>query len=364
MIPLLQSIFGVEPEHYARCGENEKRYFKIVLVGFLLINLFALISFAYFFVILTDSYVGGILLSILLTFIFYNVLRFTLLTFRLGIGEVYTWKRLLFNPSNLVRILICLLFFTAMTVPFTTMIHNRNVVSLLDIEKKELLNDYTQNRSNSVLKELKRFENQLNQYEHQIENLSQTESDKRIMVFKIKKIKAQIAKVTERKEKTEKDLLLKNEEQIKIYDSKLKEAGMPFKRFQLLFSINGSFTMVVFLNLLLILEIFMYMRLMFAKKYEYGKYALAAEKKIIETEYHNTRESIEECFKTKFKIAFKDTTYESDYPEFELAILKKYEKELKFETLFEDPPFNKTRKFKGYSELKIKSVFDHYKPSV
>lgn len=364
MIPLLQSIFGVEQEHYARCGENEKRFFKIVLVGFLLINLFALISFAYFFVILTNSYIGGILLSILLTFIFYNVLRFTLLTFRLGIGEVYTWKRLFFNPSNLVRILICLLLFTAMTVPFTTMVNNQSVVSLLDIEKRELLNNYSQNRSSIVSEELKRFDDQIDQYELETARVQQTESDNGIMIFKIDKINERIAVVRKNKENAKKDLLLKVEEQINSYDIKLKEAGMPFKRFQLLFSINGSKVMVGIFNLLLLLEIFMYMRLMFGKKYEYGKYALAKEKKIIETEYHNTRESIKTCFKTKFNNAFKDTKYESDYPEFELAIQSKYENEFKFVSLYEDPPFNKIRKFKGYTELKIKSAFDHYKPSV
>lgn len=364
MITLLQSIFGVEPEHYVRCGENEKHYFKIVLVGFLLINLFSLISFAYFFVILTNSYVGGILLSILLTFIFYNVLRFTLLTFRLGIGEVYTWKRLLFNPSNLVRILICLLLFTAMTVPFTTMIHNRNVVSLLDIEKRELLNNYSQNRSNVVGEEIKRFDDQLNQYELEIETIQQTESDKGIAVFKIDKINARMEAVIMNKEKAKKDLLLKVKEQIKSYDFKLKEAGMPFKRFQLLFSINGCKETVGIFNLLFLLEIFMYMRLMFGKKYEYGKYVLATEKKIIETEYRNTLESIETCFKKKFKNTFKDTNFESYYPEFERAILSKYENELSFESLYEDPPFNKIKKFKGYTELEIESVYDHFKSSI
>ena len=364
MILLLQSIFGVEREHFSRCGENEKRYFKIVLVGFLLINLFALISFIYFFVILTNSYVGGILLSILLTFIFYSVLRFTLLTFRLGIGEVYSWKRLLFNPSNLLRIIICLLLFTVMSIPFTTMVNHHGVVSLLDIEKRELLNNYSQNRSNIVGEEIKRFDDQLNQYKLEIESVRKTESDNGIMVFKIDKINARMEAVSMNKEKAKKDLLLKVQEQIKSYDFKLKEAGMPFKRFQLLFSINGSKEMVGIFNLLLLLEIFMYMRLMFGKKYEYGKYALATEKKIIETEYHNTLESIKTCFRTKFKNALKDTKNESDYPEFELAILSKYENELSFESLYEDPPFNKIKKFKGYTELEIRSVYDHYKSSV
>jgi hypothetical protein len=251
-----------------------------------------------------------------------------------------------------------------MTVPFTTMIHNRRVVSLLDMEKKELLDNYSQNRTDIANEELKRFDDQLNQYEFEIESVRKTESDNGIMVFKIDKINARMEAVSMNKEKAKKDLLLKVEEQIKSYDFKLKEAGMPFIRFQLLFSINGSKEIVGIFNLLLLLEIFMYMRLMFGKKYEYGKYALAKEKKIIETEYHNTLESIKTCFRTKFKNALKDAKNESDYPEFELAILSKYENELSFESLYEDPPFNKIKKFKGYTELEIRSVYDHYKSSV
>jgi hypothetical protein len=168
--------------------------------------------------------------------------------------------------------------------------------------------------------------------------LQESETNRGILKFKTERIQKQI--VLFQKNLKTKHLKLKRDNKLLFeqYKSNLNRAGMPFKRFELMFSEPNSILilLLIFCCLFLLLPLYMYVR--FANKFQYSLYFSEEMVQLIVTEYNR---ALLEC---------------KDY------LLANYGYSVQQVSLYNDPPFNRSRVFIAPKEIKAVNLFDHYTP--
>jgi hypothetical protein len=336
MMSNLFTILGIDSELLNRCSQNERNFYSVILLGFVVLNIVGLLSFVYFFLILTGSWVIGVLLAMLLSFIYFNVLRFTLLTIRLPIGEEFTWGKLFTNVSNMLRLILCTIYFLSMAIPLLSWFKDAKIDLRLEQEKDHLVNEYKESRRANTTCKLLNYDNFIRSYDEEKMVIHSKNLEPELIEFQINQIDQRIIDL-KIKRKAEKNLLEKEDHrQSFLYAKAVKEAGMPFNRFRILFEMPHSYFELVLIMFPMISLVFLFMYLTYSSQFQYGKLANSFEKIFIQTRYKDYTESVASF------------------------LLSEYNYKLPTSNLYEDPPFNRVQKFKGYIEIKDQSAFDYF----
>ncbi len=329
-------LFGLDTKHLLRCSSGERSAYAKATFYFILVISASFLSLYYFFYLLSLDYALSLPLAGVLTFVFFSIIRFTLLTIQLPIGEVVTMKKLIVNGANIFRIVLFMLLVFTLIVPISAFVFRQSISQDLQGYKNQVYVNFAQSKQRMTDQQLGSISMLIEKKESEQKIIFNTEKNVRIQQFKIRHIHKQID-VLEKKLSVKKALLVKNNRHLLAHFRKeLKHAGMPFKRFELLFHQPNS-GLVLFLLFALffsLLPAYMYVR--YATSYLYGKYFGDEMVLVIAAEYSKMKKDCAEY------------------------LLQNYNYSLSHESLYEDPPFNRTRIFKTPTKRTTIKLFDHF----
>jgi hypothetical protein len=301
MEQLTSQLFGLEPKHLMNCNQMERAAYHRMLMFFMVFMLLLSLSMYYFFYMLVQSYWWAIIPTMLLSFVFFSLFRFILITIQLPLNETVTLKKLILNGSTIFRVILFSLLVFTFAVPLVAFVFRSSIAVELDLYKKELLEEFVASKKQMLDQQLQSLDTLIAlKKAEQLEVLSSKNSDE-IKRFKINEIKKKIDILNvEKISKSEKYNTI-YALQISQYIENLKNAGMPFKRFELLFQQKASVPMLllVFLPLFLLLPLFLHLK--YSQKYAYSK--LFAEEMIIRItkEYEQNKLICEQELERRFK---------------------------------------------------------------
>jgi hypothetical protein len=329
-------LFGLDTKHLLRCSSGERFAYSKAALYFIMVIVATFLSLYYFFYLLSLSYSLSFPLAAVLTFVFFSILRFILLTIQLPIGEVVTMKKLIVNGANIFRIVLFMLLVFTLIVPLCAFIFRNPISKDLQGYKNQVYINFAKSKEHMIEQQLGSISVLIEKKEKEQRIILNTENNIRIQAFKIRHIQKQ-KDALEKKLRVKKALLAKkNRHLLAHFRKELKHAGMPFKRFELLFNqpSSGITLFLLFVLLFLLLPAYMYVR--YATSYLYGKYFGDEMMLVIAAEYSKMKK---DC---------------SEY------LLKNYNYSLSHESLYEDPPFNRIRIDKAPTRITTIKLFDYF----
>ena len=239
---LAAKVFGLEESILEKCEAQEVSRFKRIVIFFLVLLTIGCISFYYLFFLLSANYFLAIFGCALLGYIFYTILRFTIISISVPIIEAITLKRMMFNPANIFRMVLFSAFLFAMLVPFTALLNHTSFTKKLNEYKSVMYTKYVSNKDKAKAKQLSLIQQAINQKteerKHLTELLNQSKStiDIGTTNYQIAKIDSSIADYKNKLVEKDRIISLDNLNELEQFSSTLKIAEMPFFRFRLVFS--------------------------------------------------------------------------------------------------------------------------------
>jgi hypothetical protein len=339
---LAAKIIGLEQSILDKCDDLEiKRYNRLVYF-FITLNIIAYISFYYFFFLLFGNLFAPVLLAFFVTYIYYTVLRFTLISINVPLHEEsVTVKKLLFNLGNYFRIFIFSSFVFTITIPFITLF-NTSFQKNVKEYKNELVESY---RLNSIhlysrqvetrkqaLIALKKNKNTM------LKNLMKMDNamEKKLLLFSLKKLKIEI----KAKEIEIADIKTANTAAVKKmvldYKMKIQKSDFPFYRFSLVFDSPKSIFFFIILFIVFNLIIPFHIYLLVKKNHQYSTLFRLETKNKIQNNFHQTEKDCYEYLKKTYLYEEESTSY------------------------FADSPFNTVKKELLYNKIENQDLMSHF----
>jgi len=335
-------LFGLEETILTQCSAKEIKRYKRLSVFFLLLISLGFVSFYYFFYLLTQNYISAFFGSLVLSFIYFSILRFTIMTINVSLHEDMTMKRMLKNYANTYRFILFSAFVFTIFVPLIALMNHDDFTVNLNSYKSSLNTEYQKNRIKAKQQQLNilsgdiaRLKKQKNTFTQKLAKAT-SPMDKGLTEFEIRKIDTLILIATSKFSIKDSVLSTENEVLTKQYQSQLAKAELPFYRFQLVFKYPISIVCLLVLFFTFILIIPFYIRALVSVDSNYAKLYKEEIKNRIVNEYELTKKDCSEILN------------------------KKYSYSKVTQSLYEDSPFNNKPITLPYKKTTIKNIFDYF----
>jgi hypothetical protein len=335
-------LFGLEEAILTNCSAKEINRYKRLAVFFLLLILLGFVSFYYFFYLLTQNYVAAFFGSLVLSFIYFCILRFTIITINVSLSEEMTMQRMLRNYANAFRVILFAAFVFTIVVPLVALINHDDFTSNLNTYKCSLNEGYQQNRIkakqqqlNILSGEIALLKKQKNTFSQKLAKASNS-MDKGLTEFEIRKIDTLLLLATIKLNSKDSVLTLENKILTKQYQLQLVKSELPFYRFQLAFKNKTDVISLLFLFFAFILIIPLYIRALVSADSNYAKLFKEKIKNRIVNEYELTKRDCSKILNKKY--AFAKTSI----------------------SLYEDSPFNNKPISLPYKKVITKNLSEHF----
>jgi hypothetical protein len=317
---LVARIFALEQSILEKCESQEISRFKGILIFFFALMSFGVVSFYYLFYLLTSDYLLALIGCIMLSFIFYTILRFTMISISVPIIEEISVKRMIYNPANIFRLVLFAAFLSAMLVPFSALLNHNMFTDSLNTYKLSIYNKYVSNKEMAKTKQLSLIQAEINKKyndrQHLVEVINKGNSslDNELVAFQIKKIDSSITEYKSKFAQKENNILIQNEDQLKQFSNNLNEAEMPFYRFRLVF-VHKKSSLVFFLLFMIFMSIIpIYISVLVSKKSNYGKLYSQSMMVQIMSDYQKTKSDCAAYYKHKFNFEYTASDLYEDSP--------------------------------------------------
>lgn len=326
-------LFGLEPKHLLLCSPMERSSYNRILMFFMIVMLIMTLSIYYFFYLLLQSYWWAMVPTVLLCFVFFSLLRFLLITIQLPLGEVVSTKKVLLNGANIFRIVLFSLLVFTFTVPIVAFVYRKSIDTDIAIYKSELLSEFAASKEQMQTQQLQSIDDLVAAYKAEQGVILASNHSEEIKKFKVNAIGQKIALLTTARQAKSEKLSKMYAVQTADYKLQLKDAGMPFKRFELLFQQKRSVPMLIliFLPLFLLLPLFIYLK--YSQKFAYSKFFGEEMIQHITNQYNQTKTICEQELKERFNFVTKDNINYLD-PPFNRIPVKQIPTKLTNQTLF------------------------------
>ncbi len=339
---LAAKVFGLEESILQKCESQEISRFKRILIFFFVLLTIGGISFYYLFFLLSANYFFAMLGCGLLGYIFYTILRFTIISISVPITEAITLKRMMFNPANIFRMLLFSAFLFAMLVPFTALLNHTSFTKKLNEYKSVVYTKYVSNKDKAKAKQLSLIQQAINQKteerKHLTELLNQSKStiDIGTTNYQIAKIDSSIADYKNKLVEKDRIISLDNLNELEQFSSTLKIAEMPFFRFRLVFSDKRNLFLFSLLFILFFTIIPLYIHVLVSKKSNYDNLFSKMMIDRIVAGYQSAKKDCSDHYKSKYAFQVSDNE------------------------LYEDSPFNTKPKSLNFKKVKGVNLFSHF----
>ena len=339
---LAAKLFGLEESILTKCSINEINRYKRMAYFFISLIAVGNISFYYFFYLLTKSYISSFFGAIIISFIYFSILRFTIITINVSLHEEMSMKRMWQNYANTYRVILFAAFLITILVPLIALI-NHNSFSLNQADYKTSLNtQYQKNRLKAKKQQLQILANEINKLKNQKSSITKKleiasgSMEKGLAEFEIKKIDTLINQANNKFIVKDSILTVENNTQIKQYEYQLLSAELPFYRFQLVFKNRFSVFLLIILFCCFILIIPFYIRILVSKDSEYAILFKEEIKNRIIKDYAKTWNDCENFLKQHYSYTLNKSL------------------------LYEDCPFNQKPITLPYKKVTTKNLFEHF----
>ena len=335
-------LFGLEETILTQCSAKEINRYKRLSIFFLVLTSIGIVSFFYFFYLLTQNYISAFFGSLVLSFIYFSILRFTIITINVSLNEEMTMTRMLRNYANTYRVILFSAFVFTILVPLIALINHDDFTGNLNSYKSSLNISYQQNRLKAKKQQLNILSSDIINLKKQKNTFTQklakanTSMDKGLTEFEIRKIDTLLLLATIKLNSKDSVLTLENKILTNQYQSQLDKSELPFYRFHLVFNYPMSIICLLMLFFAFILIIPFYIRALVSKDSNYANLYKVEIKNRILNEYKLTKN---ECNK---------------------ILNKKYSYSKVSQRLYDDSPFNNKPISLTYKKVAIKNIFDYF----
>ncbi|MEN9301733.1 MAG: hypothetical protein RL264_162 [Bacteroidota bacterium] len=337
MTALLEKLFGIHADIFLQCSDKEQKLYKVSTFGFLLMLTLCAFSFTYLFELLTDSWFSGALIGLIFTFIYFNILRFTFISFAVSDEKIVTLNKVFSAPNNLFRMLLCFVYFFTISVPITTFFFHSETTEQIEEFKKATISKYEGVEKKRIGAFLREFDDSVSIQKKEIALILKSEDTEELKRFKVLLGEQKISKIQQNKQR--KILLLNAElkEDIEKFEQTVNNAGLPFKRIMFALEKKSSWVLLSAINLfgMAVLLLFIYVR--YGVDFKYGHQQNNIERLMIESEYVRSKREMEGFLRTQFNYNFG------------------------LEEKFLDPPFNTIPNNTTKNQLANLEAYDYFK---
>ena len=335
-------LFGLEETILTQCSAKEIKRYKRLAIFFLTLISCGLISFYYFFYLLSQNYVAAFFGSMILSFIYFSILRFTIITINVSLSDEMTMKRMVRNYANTYRVILFSAFVFTILVPLIAMINHDDFTGNLNSYKSSLNTSYQQNRLKAKKQQLNILSSDIINLKKQKNTFTQklakanTSMDKGLTEFEIRKIDTLLLLATIKLNSKDSVLSLENKILTKQYQLQLVKSELPFYRFHLVFKNPIAAICLAILFVLFVLIIPFYIRVLVSKDSNYASLYKTEIKNRIINDFELTKKECEQFLNNQFSY----TKINKD--------------------LYEDSPFNNKTLSLPYKKDTTKNLFEHF----
>jgi hypothetical protein len=235
---LAARLFGLEQDVIeAHCTPSEIGMFRFLSRWFVSLIACTYLSMTYFFYLLSESIFIAPILGCVITFVFFSIFRFSLISISIPLHEEFTWKRMFSNSGNILRMCIITFFLTAISFPLAALFFSSNIDTEIEKYKEETLIKYQVNREVSI-KQSTRFidldiqnkKNEIQTLKNEFQKKDTLENNRGVIQFKIDKIEEKINDLNNKKVDVTNTKQKEINQQIEEFQSTLTNANLPIIR--------------------------------------------------------------------------------------------------------------------------------------
>jgi hypothetical protein len=312
-------LFGMETSVLETCNQAERSRFSLLAMVFTFLVAVCFLSLLYLCYLLVGKVWLSILLSILLTFVYFNILRFSIISIGVPHSSQVTFKKLIFNSGNIARLLIFSAFIFSICVPFVSFFYHKNITPKIDQYKFEILRQFEIAKQQSKDHQLSYLNDAIQYRKNELNKLklkltAATDEQNALIKFQISKIAVYIQKLEKEYQSENFNLTEKISRDIKKYRFELKQTEMPFMRFRHALSASNSLFFILLSFLFFMSLIPFYIHTLVGRDFVYSKKTHAQATNLIKLNYDNSIQSIQEYLKDRFGYTEKIVTGYSDAP--------------------------------------------------
>lgn len=337
------TLFGLEDSDLNISGNSERRNFKVLSLGFIVMIIAVFISNIYLFYLLSIPWFISCLGCLTFTLIVFCVLRFCFVSVGSNLHEKVSFKSGLFNNGNLLKFPLFLFFLFIFSVPVFTLFYHEEFNPKIDTERQLLVTEHN-------------FQNQKT-VDANVSHLKLKRDNSKIIFDSLQQLKTNCINVNELVElnvslnfflnkyredslshmQKRKELISFYEDDLFVYEEYVASIDFPFTRFLLLLNDdskrNGLFAFVAFLFSFLPFYIYT----LCSQKFTYLTKANKRKKEFVIRNYEATNKELQKYYFSKFKYSWKPTV------------------------IYKDAPFNQTFVDSKFKEFQDFNLFDHFK---
>lgn len=303
---LAARLFALEESILSKCDSNEQSRFRIVVYFFMALMGVGFVSFYYFFFLLFDNFFYALIGSTLLEYVFYSVLRFSIISISVPIDQEISLKGMIFNFGNFFRVVLFSAFVFTMLVPFFALVNHKEFSKKLNNYKEEIYSDYISDQKKAKGTQLAIIQKKIDEnyqdrkiYVRTLKN-ENNYVDHNIATFQIARIDSTISILESRlirKGNIISELNLKKSER---FYSKLNADDMPFFRFRLVFSKREIILLFLPFFLLFFSIVPQYFFALGLKKSKYDNIYSKQMTQLILKDFHNMKKDCIDNFELKY----------------------------------------------------------------
>ena len=276
---LAARLFGLEQDVIqSHCTPSEISKFKLLALWFVLLIAFTLLSMTYFFYLLSESILLAPILGAVISFVFFSIFRFSLISISIPLHEEFTWKRMFSNSGNILRMFVISFFLTAIAFPLTAFLFSSNLDAEVEIYKAKMLDTYQFKRQKSIKQATQYIDvdiqtklNEINILESQLQIDDSLGNYRGVIEFKIAKIREKLIGLNIKKVTLVK---LKQQEvnaQIDAFRSTLAISNLPIIRCVEVLNIRNAKIFIFFFILIFLAMIPIYIKQLSEPNSNYAK---------------------------------------------------------------------------------------------
>lgn len=317
---LAARLFGLEQDVIeTHCTSSEMGKFRFLSRWFVSLIVCTYISMTYFFYLLSESIFIAPILGCVITFVFFSIFRFSLISISIPLHEEFTWKRMFSNSGNILRMCIITFFLTAIAFPLAALFFSSSIDSKIEQYKEETLIKYQGKRQASIQQTTRFIDADINSKQNEIQVLKNemkdtTENNSGVIQFKIDKIEEKINDLYNKKVDLIKSKQQEINQQIEEFQTTLTNANLPIIRCVKVLKLDKAKFLVLLFILFYLAMIPFYIKQLSAPTSNYAKNYIEKIKSHVVNEFAISSQKRKEYLKSKFGYDKEEVILYEDIP--------------------------------------------------
>jgi len=317
---LAARLFGLEQDVIeAHCTPSEIAKFRFLSRWFVSLIACTYLSMTYFFYLLSESVLIAPILGCVITFVFFSIFRFSLISISIPLHEEFSWKRMFSNSGNILRMCIITFFLTAIAFPLAALFFSSSIDTEIEQYKAETLFKYQEKRQASIQQTTRFIDADIQNKQNEIQSLKNElldtiENNSGVLQFKMDKIEEKINDLNNKKVDLIKTKQQEINQQIEEFQTTLTNANLPIIRCVKVLKLGKAQVVVLVFILVYLAMIPFYIKQLSEPTSNYAKNYIEKIKSHVVNEFAISSQQRKEYLKSKFGYDKEEVILYEDIP--------------------------------------------------